>query len=240
MAGGNGSSRTMPTSVLLLRGGGDDFGGAPDLSETQAKALIDAAGNNEAALVQTLLDYKSSAQVQQQGCQRIIDSLAAVATNKTASESLRGSYRAAGGAKCVLESLREHRSGSAAVVVKVRDARRCCSHVGVQILLEANPPMAVCIGSFALICSHLLSFALICSHLLSFALICSHLYGACVDDAGPCFTPPCRCAKRWRRCCGAPPATDQRATHPGQRNLPRRRCASSARTRVPCSWCLTS
>jgi len=157
----------MPTSVLLLRGGGDDFGGAPDLSETQAKALIDAAGNNEAALVQTLLDYKSSAQVQQQGCQRIIDSLAAVATNKTASESLRGSYRAAGGAKCVLESLREHRSGSAAVVVKVRDARRCCSHVGVQILLEANPPMAVCIGSFALICSHLLSFALICSHLLS-------------------------------------------------------------------------
>ena len=114
----------MPPSVLRLRGG-DDAGGAADLSETAAKALIDAAGNDETALVQTLLDYRSSAQVQQQGCQRIIDSLAAVATNKTASESLRGSYRAAGGAKCVLESLREHRSGSVVVVVKVRDARRC-------------------------------------------------------------------------------------------------------------------
>ena len=79
-----------------------------DMTPAEAQALLDAAGTDEKSLIATLCDYRQSAQVQKQGCQRVIAAFKASATNETESEAVRRAYLSASGAKVVFDSLRMH------------------------------------------------------------------------------------------------------------------------------------
>jgi len=118
--------------LLRLRGRGGQEGAdserqKTDITEEQARVLLDSAGGEAAALLKTLSDYRESAQVQEQGCKRIVRAFAAVAANISASEDLRSCYVYAGGAKCILESLRVHSHAPLALVTAL------CKALGVHL-----------------------------------------------------------------------------------------------------------
>lgn len=117
---------------LRLSGGGDE---AADLTEAQANALLEGAEEDESApgaLLKILSDYGGSANVARLGCQRITASLTDAGSNETHSTTLRTAYAAAGGAKCVLETLKLHSSkGDPLVIAAV------CTALG---KLLAGPP----------------------------------------------------------------------------------------------------
>jgi hypothetical protein len=117
---------------LRLSGGGDE---AADLTEVQANALLEGAEEDESApgsLLKILSDYGGSANVARLGCQRITASLTDAGSNETQSAAFRTAYAAAGGAKCVLETLKLHSSkGDPLVIAAV------CTALG---KLLAGPP----------------------------------------------------------------------------------------------------
>jgi len=117
--------------VFLRLRGGEEGSEAADLTEEQARVLLDSAGEEATALLRTLSDYRESAQVQQQGCQRIVNAFAAAAANVTDYETLRSCYMSAAGVKCVLGSLRVHIHGALPLV------KSLCKALGV--LLKGPP-----------------------------------------------------------------------------------------------------
>lgn len=128
-AAGRQASRAVPARLRMrLRGGGEQADAATGLTEAQANALLEGAEEDEsgpAAILTILRDYGGSANVVRLGCQRIAAAFTDAGRNVTECEALRTAYASAGGAMCVLETLKAHSSkGDPLVIAAVCAALR--------------------------------------------------------------------------------------------------------------------